>query len=90
MPTQALLDAVMIFLAGALLLTPGILTDLIGFSLLVPQGRRLYRQAITHWIRSRFRIHTLTSQTVGPRDKIIECHLDPRPGEPTDDDTVGD
>jgi len=36
MPTEPLLDAVLIFVAGALLLTPGVLTDLLGITLLIP------------------------------------------------------
>ena len=37
-------DAVMIGVAAALLVTPGILTDLVGFFLLVPAGRRAFRR----------------------------------------------
>ena len=45
-PAEALLDGLLILLAGAVLLTPGLLTDLLGFSLLVPAGRRLARRAL--------------------------------------------
>jgi len=54
MPTDALLDGMMIFLAGAFLLTPGILTDLVGFSLLVPLSRSYYRRLVLGWVKSRF------------------------------------
>ena len=53
-PTDALLDGMMIFLAGAFLLTPGILTDLAGFSLLVPLSRSYYRRFVLGWVKSRF------------------------------------
>jgi len=53
-PTDALLDGMMVFLAGAFLLTPGILTDLAGFSLLIPWSRGYYRRLILSWFRSRF------------------------------------
>ena len=46
LPTEALLDGLMILLAGAVLLTPGLLTDLTGFLLLTPAGRRPIRRAI--------------------------------------------
>lgn len=46
LPTEALLDGLMILLAGAVLLTPGLLTDLAGFVLLTPAGRRPIRAAI--------------------------------------------
>lgn len=41
MPAESLLDAVLIFVAGALLLTPGVLTDALGISLLIPPVPRL-------------------------------------------------
>lgn len=53
-PTDALLDGMMIFLAGAFLLTPGILTDLVGFSLLIPVSRSYYRRIVLGWVKSRF------------------------------------
>ncbi len=39
-PTLSLVEGVMILVAGVVLVTPGILTDLAGFALLVPQIRR--------------------------------------------------
>ena len=61
MPGESLLDAVMIFVAGALLLTPGVLTDVFGLSLLIPFCRRLYRRALSKYFRARFQIHSTTS-----------------------------
>jgi UPF0716 protein FxsA len=40
LPGNALLDGLAILVGGALLLTPGILTDLLGFSFLFPPTRR--------------------------------------------------
>jgi len=54
MPAEALLDGLLIFVAGAVLLTPGLLTDLTGFFLLMPAGRRVVRQAVASRIRQRF------------------------------------
>ena len=51
LPTTTLLDALMIFVAGALLITPGVLTDVVGFSLLVPAARRAYRTLLIRWFR---------------------------------------
>lgn len=39
LPTDALIDGLLILIAGAVLLTPGLITDALGFLLLVPQGR---------------------------------------------------
>lgn len=46
MPTDALIDGLMILIAGAVLLTPGLLTDLAGFFLLLPAGRALIRRGV--------------------------------------------
>ena len=43
MPAPRLMDGVMILIAGAMLITPGILTDIIGFLLLVPATRQIIR-----------------------------------------------
>ncbi len=51
LPAEALLDGLLIFIAGAVLLTPGILTDLMGFVLLTPAGRRAVRQAVAQRMR---------------------------------------
>lgn len=49
MPAPHLLDGVMILVAGALLVTPGLLTDTAGFLLLVPA----VRAAVRRWLRAR-------------------------------------
>jgi UPF0716 protein FxsA len=82
LPTDSLLDAAMIFVAGALLLTPGMLTDAFGFSLLLPPCRRFYRQAIIRWAKARFRVETVVGPGPGPgdfsstdRDQIIDSYV---------------
>ena len=77
MPTAALLDAVMIFVAGALLLTPGILTDLFGISLLLPPCRHYYRRRLSDWFWANVKIQRYTSTESGSRDRIIDsCVVD--------------
>jgi UPF0716 protein FxsA len=51
LPGQALLDGVLILVGAALLLTPGFLTDVFGFSLLVPVTRSAYRKLLLRWVR---------------------------------------
>lgn len=46
LPANALFDGVIILLAGALLLTPGFLTDIVGFLSLVPGVRNVFKRAI--------------------------------------------
>jgi len=47
LPGQSLLDGISVLIGGAFLLTPGVITDFVGFSLLVPFSRR--------WIQRRVR-----------------------------------
>lgn len=46
LPADALIDGLLILIAGAVLLTPGLLTDVFGFFLLLPVGRRMVRRAV--------------------------------------------
>lgn len=51
MPGGALLDGAMILVAGAVLMTPGILTDALGFLLLIPASRKWIRQVASRQIQ---------------------------------------
>ncbi len=46
LPADALIDGLLILIAGAVLLTPGLITDALGFLLLVPQGRAVVRRTL--------------------------------------------
>ena len=54
MPAEPMLDGLIILIAGAVLLTPGLLTDLFGFFLLVPAGRAIVRREVTKRLQQRF------------------------------------
>jgi len=45
-PTQELVEGVMILIGGIVLLTPGILTDLFGFALLLPWFRKSFARKL--------------------------------------------
>jgi UPF0716 protein FxsA len=78
LPGQSLLDAVMIFIAGALLLTPGILTDAWGLSMLVPPCRAFYRRRLIARFRSRFKVHPVTPDSWGgdePHSEVIDSYV---------------
>lgn len=49
MPAPRLIDGVMILIAGVLLVTPGLITDAIGFLLLLPP----IRSSIRMWMRAK-------------------------------------
>ena len=46
LPTEAIIDGLLILIAAAVLLTPGLITDSVGFLLLIPAGRKTVRGAV--------------------------------------------
>ena len=65
MPSGVLLDALLIGIAGLVLLTPGFLTDSVGFLLLIPATRN----AIKNWLRRQIELRYMSNR---PEDIIIE------------------
>ena len=56
MPGAELVDGLLIFLAGALLLTPGFLTDCLAITLILPPVRAVVRRAVRNWFERRVNI----------------------------------
>ena len=50
-PTDELINAFLIFAAGIIMVTPGLLTDLVAYALLIPWTRNLFKR----WLRQRFK-----------------------------------
>ena len=50
MPAEELLDGLLVFLAGMVLLAPGFLTDILGLLILLPTTRGIFKQ----WLRKKF------------------------------------
>jgi UPF0716 protein FxsA len=73
-PSEPLAHGAMILFAGALLLTPGFFTDIIGFALLIPP----VRLAAFRWLRSRARIsgfsmgQGMNGANAGTDDTVID------------------
>ena len=65
MPSGELLDALLIGIAGLVLLTPGFLTDSAGFLLLIPATRN----AIKNWLRRQIELRYMSNR---PEDIIID------------------
>lgn len=58
MPAQALGDGVLILVAGVLLITPGVLTDAVGLSLLLPPVRLGVRRGLQWWLTKHVQVET--------------------------------
>lgn len=50
MPTDKLMDGLLVLVGGIVLLTPGLLTDILGLALLFPLTRTIFKQ----WLKERF------------------------------------
>ena len=50
-PTEGLINGLLILVGGVVLLTPGLLTDILGFSLLVPFTRDMFRKNLQNRLR---------------------------------------
>ncbi|MFD3445336.1 FxsA family protein [Microbacteriaceae bacterium 4G12] len=55
MPTESLLDGICILIGGILLVTPGYVTDLLGFLFLFPVTRRPLQYFMFRWIERKIR-----------------------------------
>jgi UPF0716 protein FxsA len=75
LPSTELADAGMILVAAALLLTPGILTDLFGFSLLIPVCRGFYRRWLKAWFKKNVRVMTTNNWSQQSEDQIIDAEV---------------
>lgn len=94
LPTSSLMDGLMIIVASALLVTPGVLTDVVGFLCLLPAFRNwVKRQLMRHFetaIRTQrlnVHVHDLSGSGFGspPSQFREEIDVTPRSTKRTDD-----
>jgi UPF0716 protein FxsA len=69
-PGAEIFDGVLVFVAGALLITPGIITDAVGFLLLIPITRTGIRRVMINYLKrqSEFKMYT------GPMPTWTQAH----------------
>ena len=72
-PAREVLDGALVIFGGALLLTPGFITDVLGLLLLIPPTRAVVRRVLARWLTQRTVVSMRTSTRVRPRrDDDIE------------------
>lgn len=88
-PTDAAMDGGFVLVAGLLLITPGVITDLVGFAALVSP----LRAPVKRWLRSRFtdwvragRIRVVSGPPLGSRGPHRGETIDVTPEGPEGDD----
>lgn len=88
-PTEEILSGALLLVAGALLFVPGFITDGIGFSLLVPQIRKVVVRLITDRISKSFNLSAwhrieVDFDPFGDRyekeERIIDAEFEEKPG----------
>jgi len=83
-PADPLLDGLLVLVAGALMITPGVLTDTVGIALLIPPVRRLVKRWLVRWIRARLIVTRVGERWSSPSrdDGVIDVeHRPPEEGE---------
>jgi len=78
LPADKLVDALLILVAGVLLVTPGIITDGIGFLLLLPPFRSLIRKHLKKRFQSKFVIMHPGNFHHPPDDDLIDVESYPK------------
>jgi len=64
MPADPLLEGLLIVIGGAFLVTPGIITDVVGFLLVVPQTRRVIRGFLAGFIKANVVVSSFSQGSV--------------------------
>jgi len=72
MPTDSLLDGLFIFIAAILLILPGVTTDIVGLTILIPPIRQLYKQWLVRWFKSKFKLQGFAPPG---RTQVIDSHI---------------
>ena len=66
LPALQLIEGILILLAGAVLVTPGLATYTVGFLLLIPHIIRRIGRRLQHWIEQRIQQNYMHVQHEGP------------------------
>ncbi len=59
-PGRTLVDGLSIFIGGLFLVLPGFLTDVVGFTMIFPLTRPLYRFLILRWLKKKMKNGNMT------------------------------
>lgn len=79
LPKDGIIASVLVLVGGILLVTPGVLTDVVGLSLLIPAARRLLAARIRNTLEKKFQITSLGPESLlgsmpGPDVIDVDAH----------------
>ena len=66
-PAREVADGALVIFGGALLLTPGFATDLLGLALVLPPSRAVFRRALTKLVARRLGVGGVVGGMAAPR-----------------------
>ncbi len=75
MPTDSMIDGVMIFVAGLLLVMPGVLTDIVGISAMIPPVRAFYRRQLVDWFHRTFKVTTVVAGESVQASDVVDSYV---------------
>lgn len=84
MPTDTLLSGVLVLVGAVLLVTPGVMTDVVGLLLMVPGNRRLAIRGLKRYFRTRIQFHPFPQSGFDPGTGMGFGTGFPPPGTPSD------
>ena len=87
-PADKLVEGLMVLVGGILLVTPGIMTDAFGLSLILPWSRRVLVGGVKRFVLSRMHFEGITIGTPRPgpaATEVSDVFNHPTPGQASDD-----
>src|ERR1700704_5539296 len=81
-PAREVLDGTLIIFGGALLITPGFISDVVGILLLFPPTRAIVRGTLVAVFARRFPVATVGGAAAGAAARAARARRGRRPGEP--------
>ncbi|HYM59204.1 MAG TPA: FxsA family protein [Solirubrobacteraceae bacterium] len=75
-PAREVLDGVLVIFGGALLLTPGFITDVVGLAFLLPPSRAVLRRLLVRRFAHRMVVAAGTPRRRAPRDAAADVDVD--------------
>src|SRR5436190_3813087 len=81
-PAREVLDGTLVILGGALLITPGFISDIVGILLLLPPTRAVVRGVLVAFFARRFRVAAFGGAAAGAATRAARARSQRRAGAP--------
>lgn len=78
-PGQTILDGALVFVGGLFFLFPGLVSDLIGLSMVVPWTRRYWREALVRWFHHKVRTNSIAVRIQSHTNGVWSTYDSTRP-----------